>query len=475
MPAGGGILLVGAIADLEHAAEALASLAETRVAPASDGVAILAGFPADLVIADDGAGMTFLSEVATLRPAAVRVLLTANGTAAHHTGEVVTVRKPFDPAALQAVCALALRCAAAERTVRERDCTRDDGIGVGVDEVGEELVSYEGLLTRSPVMFPVLHLLRTVEGAETTVLILGETGTGKELAAQGIHARSRRRGRFVAVNLGAIPDPLKESELFGHVRGAFTGATGSHSGLFAVADGGTIFLDEVAEASPGLQVALLRVLEEGTITAVGADRPRRVDVRVISGTNRNLAELVRLGRFRSDLFYRLHVFPIELPPLRDRREDIFPLANRFLAAGAAALGKHPPGISREARAALEAHPWDGNVRELRNVMERAALLCRGGLIIAADLGLATPRPGSGAGAPTTIAIPPGGASLQQLVREIFLRTLALADGNQSQAARMLGLSESTFRFRLDKLGVAPRRAVGGGSQPAAKAQRAAET
>ena len=262
------------------------------------------------------------------------------------------------------------------------------------------------------------------------------------------------------MNLGAISDHLRESELFGHVRGAFTGATENRAGLFVEANGGCIFLDEVGDASPGLQVALLRLLEEGTITPVGSDRPRRVDVQVISGTNRNLEELVSQGLFRRDLYYRLNVFPIELPPLRHRPEDIFPLAKHFLVQASLAMGKKPADLSREARAALDAYHWEGNVRELRNVMERAAILCKGGLVVAADLPLALDHdlaPAPSGDAASTIVIPPGGAKLEQLEREIFQKTLTLAGYNQSRAARILGLRESTFRFRLQKLGIASRR------------------
>src|SRR5262249_36187308 len=323
----------------------------------------------------------------------------------------------------------------------------------------EDLETYEGIRTRSPGMRAVLRLLGEIEESDVTVLIHGETGTGKELVARAIHARSRRHhGPFVAVNLGSLSDQLKESELFGHVRGAYTGASESRGGLFVEANHGTIFLDEVAEASPALQVALLRVLEEGMITPVGADRPRPVDVRIVSATNRDLEALVREGRFRRDLYYRLNVFPISLPPLRERLEDVFPLASHFLAVASRDLARKPSGISREARIVLEAYRWEGNVRELRNVMERAAILCRGGLIVAADLPIAWGASG-GTGNGPAIAIPPGGATLRDLEREIFVKTLALADGNQSRAARILGLHESTFRFRLRKLGLATRAPV----------------
>ena len=475
----GSILLVGtSVHTLADVTEALASLGETRVVTPREALGALDRCPADVVVmADADVGDAFLRRVATLRPSATRILI---GEASGDDGTYVRLPSSVDPVTLRTVCAMALRVTAAEGTVREladenarlRDTGAEMVADLPVD--GDGLVTYEGILTRSRSMRRVLNLLRTIEATDTTVLIQGETGTGKELAAQAIHARSRRRAaRFVAVNLGSISDPLRESELFGHVRGAFTGATDTRAGMFAEANGGTIFLDEVGDASPGLQVALLRVLEEGTITPVGADRSRRVDVRIISGTNRDLETLVRRGEFRRDLYYRLHVFPIELPALRDRPEDVFPLANHFLVRAATTLGKPPPGISREARTTLEAHDWEGNVRELRNVIERAAIMCRGALVIAADLPLAAAgaRSSTGVGG-ATIAIPAGGAHLLHLERQIFVKTLALADGNQSLAARMLGLCESTFRFRLSKLGLAQRR-LEDLSQPAAKSQRAA--
>ncbi|HLY36620.1 MAG TPA: sigma-54 dependent transcriptional regulator, partial [Candidatus Binatia bacterium] len=318
-----------------------------------------------------------------------------------------------------------------------------------------------GIIGRARLMRNVFRVVEKMRGYDAPVLIEGDTGTGKELVARAIHARSRRReGPFVPVNVGAIPDGLRESELFGHVRGAFTGAAGARGGLFLGADGGCLFLDEIGEASAALQVALLRVLEEGTIMPVGADRPRRVDVRVISATNQNLAQLVRQERFRRDLFYRLNVFPVRIPPLRERVEDVFPLANHFLTRALRQLGRAPATIAREARAALEANPWEGNVRELRSVMERAALVCKGGRVEATDLPLGgdaedgAPRP------PGAYAVPSGG-TLRDLERQILLRTLTLADGNQSQAARILGLHESTLRFRLRRAGIGTARRASG--------------
>jgi DNA-binding NtrC family response regulator len=466
----------------------LETIADTAVVTQAEALGVLSRVDVDVVIVDgEGSSASthhFLSEVSALRPAAVRIVLGSNGDNGTTDANASTlVAKPVDPTALRSICTLALQCAVARRSAAdlESENTRLRAVGTEptpfVPDTLGDLENYEGVLYRSPSMKRVVNLARRIEGSDTTVLIQGETGTGKELIAQAIHAHSRRRNRrFVAVNLGAISDHLRESELFGHVRGAFTGATENRAGLFMEANGGCIFLDEVGDASPGLQVALLRVLEEGTITPVGSDRPRRVDVRVISGTNRNLDEMVARGLLRRDLFYRLNVFPVELPPLRERPEDIFALATHFLARASLAMGKKPPGISREARAVLESYHWEGNVRELRNVMERAAILCKGALVIAADLPVACDRKANGNGngnGSATITIPPGGASLRELEREIFVKTLTLSGGNQSRAARILGMRESTFRFRLHKLGIASRRATDVSAQPAASPQCAA--
>ncbi|MCC6848555.1 MAG: sigma-54-dependent Fis family transcriptional regulator [Deltaproteobacteria bacterium] len=463
--ASGVVVLVGDGASASPWGEMAADAGAWRVVRARDAETAFESLDPDVlvVVGANGGSAACLREATALCPDAVRILVTeGDGDAVAAAYASVAVPRAAGPEALRAVCELALRSAFAERNAHDLATENQRLRGIDVEAVRtldglEGIERYEGLLTRSPAMREVLALLEKIEDNETSVLIHGETGTGKELVAQAIHARSRRRkGRFVAVNLGAISDQLRESELFGHVRGAFTGATESRAGLFAEADGGCIFLDEIGDASPALQVALLRVLEEGTILPVGSDRPRNVDVRIISATNRDLATLVREGLFRRDLFYRLNVFPIELPPLSKRPEDIFTLANHFLARASLDMGKKPLGISREARAVLEAYHWEGNVRELRNVMERAAILCKGGLVIAADLPVGERANGAAPGAQhgiANIAIPPGGATLQDLEREIFTKTLAITRGNQRRAARVLGLRESTFRFRMRKLGV----------------------
>jgi DNA-binding NtrC family response regulator len=446
-------------AEMRDVLGALGELADTTVASDDDAVSVLADVDADVIVVDERVGTTdgrrLLARATRIRPDAVGILL-ATSPRPRVDGHIV-LPKPLDRGTLGAVCALALESAALRRRVRTLEVVSGDVQATGSPRSAAEaddLECYDGILAHSAAMRTVVTTLRELETSDVTVLIQGETGTGKELVARAIHARSRcRRGPFVAVNLGAISDHLRESELFGHVRGAFTGASGTRGGLFLGADGGCLFLDEIGDASPALQVALLRVLEEGTITPVGADRSRRVDVRVISATNQNLAQLVRLGRFRRDLYYRLNVFPVRLPPLRERVADVFPLANHFLHVASRRLGRKPTGISHQARLALEAHFWEGNVRELRSVVERATVVSKGGLIVAANLPLGDDGDADEPRHPNVDL--PNGSTLRDVEREILRKTLALTDGNQSQAARMLGLHESTLRFRMRRAGIAP--------------------
>jgi DNA-binding NtrC family response regulator len=448
-----------------EALQVLRELGDTTVASGDEAAGVVTRVDADVVVADEWIGTrdgrTLLAWACQTRSTAVGILLASSqtGAAAARFDGLVVLPKLVDPATLKAVCALALDSAALRRRMRNFELEHGERRPPLAHRPPDPpeidgLERYEGLLFRSAAMRAVTKTLRDLEASEVSVLIQGETGTGKELAARAIHARSRRReAPFLPINLGAIPDGLRESELFGHVRGAFTGAAGPRGGLFLGADGGSLFLDEVGEASPALQVAFLRVLEEATITPVGADRPRRVDVRVISATNQKLAQLVREGRFRRDLYYRLNVFPVRLPALRDRVEDVFPLAKHFLRHASRRLGREPVVISQEARVALEAHSWEGNVRELRSVMERAALVCKGGLVKAADLPLGLDGDEAQA-QPAGVDAVPNGSTLRDMERQILLRTLTLADGNQSQAARILGLHESTLRFRLRRAGIA---------------------
>ena len=441
------------------ALQVLRELAETSVGSGDRAPELVTRSEAHVVVAEEWVGTAdgreLLARAVQTRFFTVGILLASSrdGAASASRDGLVVLPKLVEPATLRAVCALALDCA----TLRGRlgpfeidQGERHPPLRHAGPDAGDGLEQYEGLLVRSAAMRGVVQTLCELEASDVTVLVEGETGTGKELVARAIHLRSgRRRGPFVPVNLGAIPDALRESELFGHVRGAFTGADGARTGLFGAADGGTLFLDEVGDATPALQLALLRVLVEGSITPVGADRGRRVSVRVISATNQDLPALVREHRFRRDLYYRLNVFSLRLAPLRERVDEVVPLARYFLRHASQRLGRPPLVLSEEARCALEAHRWEGNVRELRSTMERAALVCKGRAVGAAELSLAD----AGSARPSTGESPATGGTLREIERQVLQKTLALADGNQSQAARILGLHESTLRFRLRRAGI----------------------
>jgi formate hydrogenlyase transcriptional activator len=313
----------------------------------------------------------------------------------------------------------------------------------------------------SAAMKEVVERIRLVAPSTTTVLVRGETGTGKEGLARMVHEFSPRfNASFVPVNLGSIPEGLIESELFGHEKGAFTGANRRRPGRFEQADGGTIFLDEVGDAPPSVQVRLLRVLQERVVERVGGTEPVTVDVRVVAATNRNLEEMVARGTFRADLYYRLAVFPVELPPLRERREEIRPLASHFLARHAALMHRRPPRVAEDVWRALEAHDWPGNVRELENFVQRALILSPG-----PDLSLPDLPPGAGRAAATEPpqAQPPG--HFDDEVRALIERALDHAGGRvygANGAAAMLGLRPTTLQGKMKKYGIAvgPRAKAG---------------
>ncbi len=298
----------------------------------------------------------------------------------------------------------------------------------------------------SPRMREVVERVKLAAAAGTTVLVRGETGTGKEGLARMVHDLSPRFGApFVAVNLGALPEGLVESELFGHERGAFTGAARRRAGRFEQAEGGTIFLDEVGDASPAVQVRLLRVLQEKEIQRVGGTAAVPVDVRVVAATNRNLEAMVARGAFRQDLYYRLAVFPVELPPLRERREDVRPLAAALLARHAAAMNRRPPAVDEATWRALEAHPWPGNVRELENFLQRALILSPGPALVLPDLPpAAAPAPQRGPG------------RFDDEVRSLLREALAACGGRvygQRGAAALLGLRPTTLQGKLRRYGI----------------------
>jgi Nif-specific regulatory protein len=311
---------------------------------------------------------------------------------------------------------------------------------------------FNRILGKSPAMQRVFQVLERVVDNSVTVLIQGETGTGKELVAQALHFNGpRREGNFIPVNCGAIPDALLESELFGYRKGAFTGAERDHVGLVETASNGTLFLDEIGELSHSLQVKLLRVLQEGEIRRVGDTAPRKVDVRIMAATHRDLAGEVKAGRFREDLFYRINVVTVELPPVRDRGEDVLLLAESFLAGVREKLNRPGLRLGREARRWITAHTWPGNVRELTNAMERAGTLARNDTIEVQDLlaGTAVARP----------AVPPGSSlkeTLRRVEEAVILEALQASEGNISQAARLLGLSRQHLHTRIRRLDLRDR-------------------
>jgi DNA-binding NtrC family response regulator len=307
----------------------------------------------------------------------------------------------------------------------------------------------DGLVGRSGGMLGVYKQIALACASDAPVLVTGETGTGKELVARAIHRHGPRSARpFVPVNCGALPEGLLESELFGHLRGAFTGAVADKKGLFEEARGGTIFLDEIGEMSSALQVRLLRTLEIGEVRPVGSPRAMSVDVRVIAATHRDLERAAVEGTFRQDLFYRLHVFAIRVPPLRERREDIPLLAAHFLA-GFASRGRGPASLTADALAALAAHDWPGNVRELENTLERLAVEARGGTIDVADLPPAFRKRSVSLEEPLFTGLP----SLEEMEKRYLRHVLAAVKGNRSRAAEVLGIDRRTLYRMAERFGI----------------------
>jgi DNA-binding NtrC family response regulator len=310
---------------------------------------------------------------------------------------------------------------------------------------------------RSSAMRELLDVAARAAASEVTVVITGESGTGKERLARFIHDVSRRReGPFVAINCGALPENLLESELFGHEKGAFTGAAGSREGLFEAARSGTLFLDEIGETSPATQVRLLRALQERTIRPVGANREVPIDVRVIAATNRDLAAMVDAGTFRTDLYFRLRVVPLLVPPLRGRREDILPLSRHFIAQTCALNRCGPCALSAEALDALHRYSWPGNVRELENAIERAVVLSEGQPHIRLHDLPPEVSGGPSASAPTAPESPAAGErvmTLAEVEKRHVLETLARFAGHRRKTAQALGIGENTLWRRLKKWGV----------------------
>lgn len=397
-------------------------------------------------------GVELLERSQAVAPDVVRIVLTAYTDVdslmdAINRGHIYHfVAKPWDPHQLLLVVRRG-----AERWALARDNARlRDELEVALNALRREAVeararplSFEGLIGADTGLEPQVALARRVLDADTTVLLLGETGTGKELFARLIHANGPRRARkFIAQNCGALPESLLESELFGHARGAFTGATAERRGLFEEADGGTIFLDEVGETSPATQLRLLRVLQEGEVRRVGASNTTKVNVRVIAATNADLEEEMRAGRFRQDLYYRLNVFPIRLPALRERPEDIPALADYFLRTFRDRGRRAVPGITPDALRCLRAYPFPGNVRELENEIERAVALADDGQPLGIEHLSDRLRAAAAAIAPLTL-----NEAIEQLKRRMIEDALREC-GSKTRAAERLGLSRQSLQQML---------------------------
>jgi len=380
------------------------------------------------------------------------LLFLSNAPNTYSDEDVVVGRRITDYVSL----ALSHQRLAEEARVASEASDRAARLEARVAELREELESSRGfrrVVGESKSWRDVLTQATKVAPTETTVLLTGQSGTGKEVVARLIHrGSSRAKGPFVAINCAALPESLLESELFGHEKGAFTGATAARAGSIEQAAGGVLFLDEVGEMSRSVQAKLLRVLQEREFQRLGATKPMRADVRVIAATNRDLAAAIARGEFREDLYYRLHVFEVRLPPLSERRDDVLPLAESFLEELAHVVGRPAAGISREAREVLLAYSWPGNVRELRNVLERATILCDGGLITSEHL------PQELGASATTVRTPPveDGATLAPMFnlenaeRDLIVKALEASGNNRSQAARMLGLARPQLYHRLKK-------------------------
>ncbi len=311
----------------------------------------------------------------------------------------------------------------------------------------------ENIIGNSRALQQVLTVVRKVARSEAgTVLIQGESGTGKELIARAIHSESSRANQaFMAINCSAVPETLLESELMGYEKGAFTDAKTLKKGLFELADGGTVFLDEIGDMSPAMQVKLLRILEERTFRRVGGTRDVNVDVRIISATNRDLLKAMEEESFRNDLYYRISIIPIQLPPLRERREDIPVLAEHFINQFNREFGKHVCGISRMAEKILVEYPWPGNIRELKNVIERAVILeCEDQLLVENLPREMVDKTVGGQVGPLNFRLPPEGIDIEDVERELIRQALELAEGNQSKAAKLLNLGVDALRYRMKK-------------------------
>lgn len=400
--------------------------------------------PFDVVVTDlrlgDESGLDVLRDSRQLQPGCEVVVITGFGSVqtaveAMREGAYDYLIKPLDPEHLVRILQKALE--------RQTLCRQVSNLK---DQFARE-AGLNNIVAASEPMRKVLDAVETIALSDASVLIEGESGTGKELLAKLIHQRSRRAsGPFVGINCGAMPENLLESELFGHARGAFTGALKDHKGLFEAANGGTLFLDEVAEISQNFQVKLLRTLQEQTVRRVGETREIRVDVRIIAAGNRDLAAMVREGRFRQDLFFRIKVIPIHLPALRTRPDDILPLAESFLARFSNRMGRRTPRLTEAAKKRLLQHDWPGNVREMENTLERALIFNKGDAIDTPDLILESSLSGQ--------CVDPSAwkISLEEVERRHILNVLEHCGQNKARAAQILGIGYNTLWRKMKRIG-----------------------
>ncbi|HVF39173.1 MAG TPA: sigma-54 dependent transcriptional regulator [Gemmatimonadaceae bacterium] len=407
----------------------------------------IAALKPDVIISDIRmpavGGLDVLSAARAQDPDVPVILMTAQASlqsaiSAVNDGAFHYIQKPFQNDAFVAIVkrAAETRSLRTENRALKREIRKRDRVGrpIGANRAWLE----------------VLNVAETVAVTDSTVLLQGESGTGKGVVAKYIHELSNRSsGAFVSINCGALPESLLESELFGHVKGSFTGAVKDKSGLFAAAEAGTFFLDEIGETTPATQVKLLRVLQHREVIPVGATEPVAIDTRLIAATNRNLDEEIARGNFRSDLFYRLNVISIEIPPLRDRREDIVILAESFLSDIAAKRGEDPKKLSREASELLQGYAWPGNVRELENAVERAVILSNGTITPAALPDRIRER----ASEPLVSSKPAANPPLEAIERAYIMWVLGSEGGNKVRAAEMLGIDPSTLHRKLSKFGI----------------------
>jgi DNA-binding NtrC family response regulator len=415
---------------------------------AETGLKLLRENPIDLVLTDlklpGMNGLEFLQTIKRHSAALPVVVMTAFGSVetaveAMKAGASDYVLKPFSLTEMRMVIHKELDV----RDLREENRSLREALG--------KRYSHPNVVARSPKMQEVLATVERVAPTNATVLLGGESGVGKDLIARAIHEKSRRAsGPFLKINSTAIPENLLESELFGFEKGAFTGAVASKPGKFELADKGTLFLDEIGDVPPVTQVKLLRVLQEREFERLGGTRTIKVDVRLIAATNKDLRQALEQGTFREDLYYRLNVVPIDIAPLRERREDIPDLANLFISRFTGESGKPVEGITPDAMQILVNYHWPGNVRELQNIVERACALAKGSVLDSGDIYLDV-RPAKAANGGGGFL--PEGMTLEQWEDEMVQEALRRANGNKSQAARLLGLSRNALRYRLSKIGI----------------------